>query len=148
MKRSKKLSPHEKIFTSPYDNRFYGFILAAIFIGIYLVACVFDSLYNQNTNVIESNLFILNSVMLVLVIIILFMTSYGNRFDFIKLLLGLSVIGIGIAICTEIKNLLVSTSGNEKEDTTQFILALIAVTLSLLCAFSLSFSLLVDMGYL
>lgn len=148
MVSSKKLAPHEKMFTTSFDNRFYGFILSAIFLGTYLVAGVFDSLYNESTSVVDSDLFILNAVSLVLVVIILFMSTYGNKFDLIKLLFGITLIGIGIAVCTELKNLLTGASGQAKEDTTQFVLALIAVVITLLCAFSLTFSLLVDLGYL
>ena len=149
MVSSKKLAPHEKMFTTSFDNRFYGFVLAAIFIGTYLVAGVFDSLYNDNTGKVDSDLFILNAVNLVLVIVILFMSTYGNKFDTIKLLFGMALIGVGIAICTELKKLLTGgVQSQVKEDTTQFVLALIAVVITLLCAFSLTFSLLVDLGYL
>ena len=148
MSRSSKNLKRSLEFNHRSDVHFYGLVLASIFTGIYLASVVFDCLYNENNEIIKSNLFVLNAVVLIFLVLVVFMTSFDhNGFMGLRLLFSLAIIGLSIAICTEVKHLL-DSSDKDREETTQFILAVIAVIFSLLSATALVFHLMVRMGYL
>ena len=106
--------------------------LAVLFFSIYILACVFDDLYNTTQDATKSNVFIYVVIAFVLavclIITIYYDPSENSNGYYLKLLLSAGLLAfIGLS-SHELRHLLdTSDTGKDKEDATQFILAVIAL---------------------
>lgn len=116
---------------------YYGAILAIIFLAIYVVLAVGDAIYNQDTEVVKSNIFIFNLVALILLAVVLFMEKFtDSNILYVKLILLLGVLGVATGSAVELHKLLES-NGTDREDTTQFVISVIGLVFTFMVGFAM-----------
>ncbi len=116
---------------------YYGLILAIIFMSVYVVLAIGDAIYNQQTDVVKSSIFILNLVVLILLVVVLFMEKFsGRKVTYVKLVLLLGVLGVATGSAIELHKLLDAT-GTDREDTTQFVLSVIGLVFAFMAGFAM-----------
>lgn len=130
-----KLESTKKRMQNVERMSYIGLWLAVLFFSIYILASVFDDLYNSKHDVTQSHLFVYNVIAFALAICLIITIYYdptetGNGF---YLKLGFSaalLVMVGLS-SHEMRHLLdTSITGEDKEEATQFILSVIAVVFS------------------
>lgn len=141
---SKRNTSSVKTVSGFSDNKtatlvYYGLILAIIFMSVYVILAVTDGIYNTNTDVVKSNVFILNLVALVLLIMTLFMERLtGKKVAYVRIVVLLGVLGVSVGSAIELRTLLDdSATDNDREDTTQFVVAVIGLVFTFMSAFAI-----------
>ena len=113
--------------------------VAVFFLALYTTAGVFDDLYREQYVVTKSNIFISNVIALSLLAILLLIRHY-NPGDTVALFVVQITISLGVASAVIVsayymKDLLEDTDTvSSTEDTTQYILSLLGIIFSGICA--------------
>ena len=141
---SKRFKNSEKSIARFTDNKtatlvYYGLILAIIFMSVYVILAVTDGIYNTNTDVVKSNIFILNLIILILLIMTLFMERLtGKKISYARITILIIIIGVSIGSAVELHTLLdTSVLDNDREDTTQFVVSVIGLVFTFMSVFAI-----------
>ena len=141
---SKRSKNSEKTVARFTDNKtallvYYGLVLAIIFMSVYVVLGISDAIYNENTGILKSNVFILNLLVLILLIVTLFMEKMsGKSVTYARVVVLMGIIGLSIGSAVELRNLVdTSPDDQDREDTTQFIISVIGLLFTVMTVFAL-----------
>ncbi len=141
---SKKSRNSDRSVARFTDNKtallvYYGLVLAIIFMSVYVVLAISDAIYNTNTTILKSNVFILNLLVLILLIVGLFMEKMsGKRVTYARVVVLMTILGLSIGSSVELRNLVdQSPEDQDREDTTQFIISVIGLLFTVMATFAL-----------
>jgi len=141
---SKRSKNSEKTVARLTDNQtallvYYGLVLAIIFMSVYVVLAISDGIYNENTAILKSNVFILNLLVLILLIVTLFMEKMsGKGVTYARVAVLIGILGLSIGSAVELRNLVeANVADTDREDTTQFVISVIGLLFTVMTAFAL-----------